>query len=178
MGFFGMAAAILRLLTSACAGQGRNSTELDRQTVINQTMHPLSGPSIHGGDTATLKGKVMCGYQGWFAARGDDGDRGWSHWGGKNGFQPGSCGIDLWPDVSELDPDERYATSFRHADGRSAEVFSAYNGKTVLLHFRWMKDHGIDGSSTIPWRPKIYGTSMSYWIIAVKGPIFTAELMP
>jgi hypothetical protein len=137
--------AVLRLLMPAYGQQNADPTVLDRQGVIDQTMHPFNGTHIQGVETETLKGKVMCGYQGWFGARGDGGDRGWSHWSGRNGFQPGSCGIDLWPDVSELDPDERYATSFRHADGRSAQVFSAYNRKTVLRHFQWMKDHGIDG---------------------------------
>src|SRR5581483_3933912 len=57
----------------------------------------------------------------------------------------GSCKVDLWPDVSELDKDERYATPFRHADGRPAEVFSSFHRKTVLRHFQWMKESGIDG---------------------------------
>jgi hypothetical protein len=87
----------------------------------------------------------MCGYQGWFSAEGDGDARGWTHWGGRNGFQPGSCCIDLWPDVSELEPGERYATKFVLADGKPAEVFSAANRKTVLRHFRWMQESGIDG---------------------------------
>jgi hypothetical protein len=47
--------------------------------------------------------------------------------------------------VSELDPDERYATAFKHADGRAAEVFSAFNSKTVLRHFKCMREYGVDG---------------------------------
>ena len=38
-----------------------------------------------------------------------------------------------------------YATAFHHADGKVAEVFSSYNGKTVLRHFQWMQEYGIDG---------------------------------
>ena len=96
----------------------------------------------------------MCGYQGWFGAEGDGIGRGWYHWAGPDGFKPGSCKIDLWPDVSELDPDERYATPFKHADGRPAEVFSSFNRKTVGRHFRWMRDYGLDGSScsALRWR--------------------------
>src|SRR5262249_17670433 len=33
----------------------------------------------------------------------------------------------------------------RHADGRVAHVFSSHNRKTVLRHFAWMKEYGIDG---------------------------------
>ena len=118
---------------------------MDRAAVIEHTMHPYSGPSHSGVDTQTLTGKVMCGYQGWFACEGDGAGRDWFHWSGRNGFQPGSCKIDLWPDVSELDADERYVTPFKHADGKPAEVFSSFNRKTVLRHFQWMKEYGIDG---------------------------------
>ncbi|MEI6178300.1 MAG: glycoside hydrolase family 71/99-like protein [Verrucomicrobiota bacterium] len=118
---------------------------LTRRHVIEQTMKAYGGPTVKGVDCSTLTGKVMCGYQGWFAAQGDGCGRGWYHWNGKDGFKPGSCKIDLWPDVSELDADERYATPFKHADGRPAEVFSAFNTKTVLRHFKWMRDYGLDG---------------------------------
>ncbi|WP_197084040.1 hypothetical protein [Sphingobacterium sp. Ag1] len=42
----------------------------------------------------------MAGYQGWFNSPTDGADRGWYHYRGKNGFQPGSTNIDFWPDVS------------------------------------------------------------------------------
>ena len=118
---------------------------MNRQAVIERTMIPFKGKSYPGVDTRTLTGKVMSGYQGWFSAQGDGDARGWTHWNGRDGFKPGSCCIDLWPDVRELDANERYATPFLHADGKPAEVFSAANRKTVLRHFQWMQDAGIDG---------------------------------
>ena len=118
---------------------------MDRQAVIDRTMRPFNGTSHPGVDTRTLTGKVMCGYQGWFAAEGDGSGRGWAHWQWRNKFEPGSCKIDLWPDVSELGQNERYPTPFLHADGRKAEVFSSFNRPTVLRHFQWMKDYGLDG---------------------------------
>ena len=118
---------------------------LTRAQVIEQTMKPYHGDSAAGVDRSTLTGKVLCGYQGWFAAEGDGAGRGWYHWNGKNGFKPGSCKIDLWPDVSELDPDEKFATPFKLADGSAAQVYSAFKRKTVLRHFKWMKDYGLDG---------------------------------
>jgi hypothetical protein len=96
-------------------------------------------------DPSTLTGKVMCGYQGWHAAPTDGLRRGWYHWGRGGKLEPGKCSFDLWPDVSELDADERYDTPFRHADGRPAQLYSAFNRKTVLRHFSWMQDYGIDG---------------------------------
>lgn len=97
-------------------------------------------------DPSTLTGKVLCGYQGWFAAPGDGSERGWVHYGvGRKGFQPGMCTIDLWPDMSDYSEEEKYPTSFRYADGSQASVFSSYHPKTVDRHFLWMKQYGIDG---------------------------------
>jgi hypothetical protein len=103
--------------------------------------------TLHTGvDSSTLTGKIMCGYQGWFNTPTDGADKGWKHWGQDGGtFEPGSCVIDFWPDMSEMEPDEKYATPFQHADGSTAYVFSAYNRKTVLRHFKWMFQYGIDG---------------------------------
>jgi hypothetical protein len=108
-------------------------------------MRPYDGTTIVAPKRPDIGGKVMCGYQGWFATEGDGGGRGWRHYAGRRGFAPGSCSIDLWPDVSELTPEERFATAFRHSDGRVAEVFSSTRRKTVLRHFAWMKEFGIDG---------------------------------
>lgn len=99
-------------------------------------------------DRSTLTNKVMVGYQGWFNCEGDGADLGWTHW-TKNRrrlFGPGNVTVDLWPDVSELDQDERFATGFKHANGSPAEVFSSGHRKTVVRHFDWMRDYGIDGA--------------------------------
>lgn len=100
-------------------------------------------PSV---DPTTLHRKVMCGYQGWFRCETDGSDLGWHHWGKNGRFEPGSCVIDCWPDVSELDDDEKFPTPFQHADGSVAYVFSSHYPKTVHRHFRWMRDYGIDGA--------------------------------
>lgn len=112
-------------------------------------LKPYAAPAAEGAtvvDRTTLAGKVLAGYQGWFTAEGDGSGRGWFHYGRRGEFRPGRCSIDLWPDVSELGPGERFATPFRHADGRVAEVFSSYSRETVLRHFRWMTEYGIDGA--------------------------------
>jgi hypothetical protein len=136
--------------------QTQAQERLTRELVIQQTMQPYrpiensvpsekGGPSEKSVDCSTLTGKVMCGYQGWHAAQGDGCERGWYHWQGRNGFKPGSTNVDLWPDVSELDADERYPTAFKTADGKAAEVYSAFNSKTVIRHFQWMQEYDIDG---------------------------------
>ncbi len=117
-----------------------------REDVLRQTLAPYAGLVERGTDVSTLTGKVVCGYQGWFACEGDGSERGWVHWSkSRRQFGPGTAKIDLWPDVSELAPDELFDTGFRHADGRTARVFSSHKKATVLRHFRWMKDHGLDG---------------------------------
>jgi hypothetical protein len=99
------------------------------------------------GDTE-LSGKVVAGYQGWFAPQGDGTGMGWFHYGvGHERFEPGYCTFDMWPDLSEFGADELYASSFRFADGSVAPVFSSANGRTVERHFRWMREYGIDAAA-------------------------------
>jgi len=109
-------------------------------------LQPYDGISVQGINTSTLEGKVMCGYQGWFTAPGDGSQREWAHYGRRGRFEPGCCTIDLWPDTSDLDEDEKFATAFRHGDGSVASAFSSFCRKTVLRHFGWMKEYGIDGA--------------------------------
>lgn len=94
-----------------------------------------------------LAGRVLCGYQGWFAAEGDGGGVGWSHWRSSEESVPvaNQVRVDLLPDVSELSPDERFPLGIVDAAGRPVEVFSSYREPTVRRHFRWMREYGIDG---------------------------------
>lgn len=122
-----------------------------RRDAVLAAMWPYEGPSASGSapevvDRSTAHRKVLCGYQGWFTTPGDGAGRGWRHYTARGKFEPGSCSIDLWPDVSELDEDERVPTDFRLADGSVAHVFSSHHRKTVLRHFQWMKEYGIDGA--------------------------------
>ncbi len=51
----------------------------------------------------------------------------------------------MYPDLSELEPDELYPVPQMTLGGKQACFFSANNRKTVLRHFQWMKDYGLDG---------------------------------
>lgn len=94
-----------------------------------------------------LRGKVLCGYQGWFRCPKDAANLGWVHW-SRNGnrIAPDTLSFELWPDMRDYGPDECFpALGFTYPDGRQAELFSSDNAKTVLRHFQWMKKYGIDG---------------------------------
>jgi hypothetical protein len=101
--------------------------------------------SKHGesGNYPTYKGLVMAGYQGWFRAPDDGANIGWGHYGVGQKFDFENNTIDFWPDVTEYK--NTYTTVFKYPDGTNAEVFSSLDKSTTDLHFKWMKEYGVDG---------------------------------
>lgn len=96
-------------------------------------------------DASTLQGKVLMGYQGWFNCPGDGAPgNNWRTW-SRGVPAADTLTIDVYPDLSELDPDERCAVPGMTIQGKPAYLYSAYNPKTVARHFRWMKEYGLDG---------------------------------
>ncbi len=92
-------------------------------------------------DAGTLRGKMLMGYQGWFACPGDgSGLAGWHHW-----FRGTKPTVEMWPDTREFEADELFPTGLTLPDGGPAMLFSSNSEKTVLRHFKWMKEYGIDG---------------------------------
>ena len=94
-------------------------------------------------DPSTLDGKVLLGYQGWFTCP-EDGSGRWTHW-SRGTPAPETLTVEYYPDVRELDPDERCTIPGMTIDGKPAYLFSSRNPKTVMRHFRWMKEFGLDG---------------------------------
>lgn len=92
----------------------------------------------------SINGLVMAGYQGWFNVPADNAGLGWKHYAKNKEFKPGKCTIELWPEISEYE--KTYETAFTLADGSSARVFSSRDASTTNLHFKWMKEYGIDGA--------------------------------
>lgn len=103
------------------------------------------GQSKHGevGAFDTYKGRVMAGYQGWFRTPKDGSGTKWVHYGRAGKFDENHNTIDFWPDVSEYK--KTYDTPFKNKDGSTAKVFSSVDQSTTDLHFKWMKEYGIDG---------------------------------
>jgi hypothetical protein len=79
------------------------------------------------------KGLVMAGYQGWFRAPNE----------GVMYPDENKVRIDMWPDVTEYE--KTYPTGLKLADGTTARFFSSDDKSTVDLHFKWMKQYGVDG---------------------------------
>jgi hypothetical protein len=94
-----------------------------------------------------MKGKVLCGYQGWFRCPGDGSGLGWIHWSrNSEKIEPDSLTFEMWPDMSEYSKEEKYkAPAFTYPNGEQAHLFSSVNKRTVLRHFEWMEKYGIDG---------------------------------
>lgn len=109
-------------------------------SVLQLHAHPRHAPASL---FMSYHGLVMAGYQGWFNAPGDSAGRGWNHYVSHGEFAPGNCKIDLWPDVSEYP--RTYETSFKSADGKPAFLYSSHDSSSVNLHFKWMREYGIDG---------------------------------
>ncbi|MGA2258811.1 MAG: glycoside hydrolase family 71/99-like protein, partial [Thermoguttaceae bacterium] len=99
-------------------------------------------------DATTMRHKVMCGYQGWFRCPGDAAGLGWVHWSrDSKRIAPETLTFELWPDMTAYPTAERFAApGFSYLAGRPAELFSSDNAATVLRHFQWMRDYGIDGA--------------------------------
>lgn len=115
--------------------------------VILVTTIFISSSKAQAVDATTMTNKVMAGYQGWFRTPGDRSEnRGWAHLFNSATPDPAKLAIDTWPDLSEYSKDEKYAVpGFTYPDGSQAYLYSAQNYKTVLRHFQWMKQYGIDG---------------------------------
>ena len=110
-------------------------------TVPSQT--PLPHTTV---DASTMEHKLLMGYQGWFTCPGDGSNhRLFALVRNNDTPDAASFRVDMWPDASELTPDERCPTNMQYPNGQPAYLYSAYNPKTVMRHFQWMSQYGVDG---------------------------------
>ncbi|GGW48488.1 hypothetical protein GCM10007383_35690 [Arenibacter certesii] len=126
------------MITVSSCKDNRTVDDSVNQTETQDTVYDETGLKY-----TSYKGLVMAGYQGWFSAVGDNSDRGWYHYKNDCGFHPECSTIDMWPDMTEYA--KQYVTPFKYPDGSAAHLYSAYDEETIDLHFKWMKEYGIDG---------------------------------
>jgi hypothetical protein len=138
-------AAFGSYVLTAVAADNTGATTASAPVTLTVTGPPpgLGEPDV---DATTMSDKLLMGYQGWFACP-KDGSAGsqWIHWFRNQTPIAANATVDFWPDVSELDGDELFATSMTYSNSAPARLYSAYNSKTVLRHFKWMRDNRLDG---------------------------------
>src|SRR5436190_15669444 len=113
--------------------------------LVTLLVTPLQSQTV---DATTLSNKFILGYQAWHACATDGNSLNqYIHWSHVGGVQPTPTDVvcDLWPDLSEFTSPELFATGFTLGSGQPAKAYSCYSTNTVLRHFKWMRDYGIDG---------------------------------
>jgi hypothetical protein len=137
---------------SSCSKKSADNNNPPPPVVVPPPKNPIDITPSPPGDVV---GKVVVGYQGWFAAIGDGSpiDRFW-HWSNiwEKPPSPTNTAIYAWPDVRD------YTTTFKTDypnlnNGSEARVFSSYTDQTVDVQFKWMKDYGIDGAALQRFNP-------------------------
>ena len=94
-----------------------------------------------------LDGTLIVGYQGWFGCPEDfEGNTQWQHWFYEDA-SPRGMRFDALPSVRGLDPQDLCDTGIARLSGGTIQVFSSQRPGVVMTHFRWMKEHGIDGAA-------------------------------
>ncbi|MDO8586416.1 MAG: glycoside hydrolase family 71/99-like protein [Armatimonadota bacterium] len=119
----------------------------DEGAKLSPELAPYKGPSRNDVDATTLKGKVMCGYQGWFSTPGDGPANRYIHWSmNAEKVLANSVTVDYWPDMTDYPKSEWMPVAgLKHKDGRQAYLFSSARPATMDVHFKWMREYGIDG---------------------------------
>ncbi|MGH7951526.1 MAG: hypothetical protein ACREFE_06365 [Limisphaerales bacterium] len=118
---------------------------------INEVILPLPNQTTffslnHGVDATTMYGKLLMGYQGWFACP-DDGSapNQWWHWFHNQTATAANANTDFLPDTSEFTSNELFNTQMTYSNGSPVQLYSSAIQQTVLRHFQWMQENQLDG---------------------------------
>ena len=143
-----IASVLLSFVLSSNSHSAEQSAGVARQPAPPGKYQPAAPRKI---DPSTLHGKLIFGYQGWFSTADDGGPLdNWNHWSAdRKRPNETNARVQMWPDLSEYEADELYDTDLKYPDGSVAKVYSAWNLKTVMRHFRWMRDYNLDGAHAI-----------------------------
>jgi hypothetical protein len=111
---------------------------------LNPDNEPI--PVVLGSSYSEFTGKSVAGYQAWFKT--GTATSGWNHWSGTTPPAPNNLSFEVYPDVSEyLDADLTQTALANLGNGNSSKLFNSTNKPVIDIHFKWMKDYGIDGAA-------------------------------
>jgi len=138
---------IAMCMVSGCSKKG--ITPIKTVTPPTDTVDRTPSP------VGDVVGKVVVGYQGWFAAIGDGSPINlYWHWANtwEQEPSPTNTAIDAWPDVRDYT--NTFPTQYANLNnGQPANVFSSFSDQTVDVQFKWMKQYGIDGAALQRFNP-------------------------
>ena len=113
-------------------------------------------------DTSTMNDHVFAAYQGWFHCPGDPGDNSnWFHWSYISQLVPDAKMVSIpnYPITDEYPAESRCPVPGLTVNGQQAYFFTSLALGTAELHFRWMKEYGIDGAML----QRFLGSTDSYY---------------
>jgi hypothetical protein len=117
----------------------------------NEVILPLQNQTTffslnNGVDASTMCGKLLMGYQGWFACPNDGSapDQ-WWHWFHNQTPTAANANMDFLPDTTGFASNELFDTGMTYSNGSPVPLYSSAVQETVLRHFHWMQEYGIDG---------------------------------
>lgn len=90
-----------------------------------------------------IKGAHVAGYQGWFRCPQDDARNRWTRWFRHEGNRLVPT-VDMWPDLAEVNIEDRCDSGLKDSSGNPVWVFSSLNKRISLLHAQWAFDYNID----------------------------------
>lgn len=92
-----------------------------------------------------LIGRTVAGYQAWFHA--SDTEDGWFHWIEHHGRPAvGNVHVEMFPDLSEYPAASLHRSALPdYPNGQPVGFYDGHDPAAIDVHFRWMKEYGIDG---------------------------------
>ncbi|HLX69675.1 MAG TPA: glycoside hydrolase family 71/99-like protein [Verrucomicrobiae bacterium] len=117
----------------------------------NEVTLPLSSQTTffslnQGVDATTMYGKLLMGYQGWFACPNDgSAPNQWWHWFHNQTPTAANVNTDFLPDTSEFGSNELFNTQMTYSNGTPVQFYSSAVPQSVLRHFQWMQQNQLDG---------------------------------
>lgn len=123
-----------------------NSMPVRDDGAIDGTRDDTRGDAATTVSASSFIDKVMVGYQGWFAAAGDQSPLdSWYHW-GHGEPRPGDVTFELYPDVRDYPASDTFACALGTlGDGSPAKLFGSWSDGVIDTHFRWLVANGLDG---------------------------------